>query len=148
MDYDLGHRMSPEEGTPFQPLECNPATDPNCKLTCPEAAKGCKEYTPRAFKLNEDFVAWAYYLSKDVELADSEAAQNYRALYTEEAARSDPFVDIGTMCAETATFMAQDCRGRLSIYATSMELGRTAPPKWRIMPQQRFWRDLAISIAN
>ena len=101
VDYDLGHRMSPEEGTPFQPLECNPATDPNCKLTCPEAAEGCKEYTPRAFKLNEDFVAWAYYLSKDVELADSEAAQNYRALYTEETARRAPFVGIGTtMCGD------------------------------------------------
>ena len=96
VDYDTGHRMSPEEGTPFQPLECNPATDPNCKLTCPKEAKDCKEYTPRAFKLNENLVAWAYYLSKDVELADSEAAQNYRALYPEEAARRAPFIDIGT----------------------------------------------------
>lgn len=96
VDYDLGHRMSPEEGTLFQPLECNPVTNANCKLTCPETEEGCKEYSPRTFKLNEDLVAWAYYLSKDVELADSEAAQNYRALYTEETARRAPFVGIGT----------------------------------------------------
>ncbi|MBA7534003.1 hypothetical protein ES705_26249 [subsurface metagenome] len=75
VEYDLGHRMSPEEGVPFQPLE---------------------ENKPLAFKLNEDLVAWAYYLSKDVELADCEAAQNYRTLYTEEAARRAPFVSIGT----------------------------------------------------
>jgi len=97
VDYDLGHRMWPDEGTPFQPLECNPATNPKCVLcgTCPEG-ESCIEYEPRAYKLNEDLVAWAYCLSKDVELADSEAAQSYRALYTEEAARRTPFVGIGT----------------------------------------------------
>lgn len=101
VDYDLGHRMSPEEGTPFQPRECNPATDPNCKLTCPGGEEGCKEYSPCAFKLNEDLVAWAYYLSKDVDLADCEAAQDYRNLYTEETARRAPFVGIGTtMCGD------------------------------------------------
>jgi len=101
VDYDLGHRMSPEEGTSFQPLECNPVTNANCKLTCPETEEGCKKYSPRTFKLNEDLVAWAYYLSKDVELADSEAAQNYRALYTEETAQRAPFVGIGTtMCGD------------------------------------------------
>ena len=97
VDYDLGHRMSPTEGTPFQPLECNPITNPKCVLqgTCPEG-EDCIEYVPRAYKLNDDLVAWAYLLSKDVELADSEAAQNYRALYTEKAARRAPFVGIGT----------------------------------------------------
>lgn len=96
VDYDLGHRMSPNEGTPFQPLECSPATNPRCRLCCPEWDKSCVEYKPYAYKLNEDLVAWAYYLSKDIELADSEAARNYRVLYTEEAAQRAPFVGVGT----------------------------------------------------
>jgi len=101
VDYDLGHRMSPEEGTPFQPKDCNPETNPKCKLHCPENEEGCREYEAYAFELNEDLVAWAYYLSKDVELVDCEAAQNYRSLYRAMAARNAPFVGIGTtMCGD------------------------------------------------
>ncbi len=96
VDYDTGHRMSPDEGTAFQPLQCNPVTNPNCKLKCPEDKKNCKEYKAYAYKLNEKLVKWAYNLSKNVQLADCEAAQAYRAYYSEAAAQSKPFVGIGT----------------------------------------------------
>lgn len=110
VDYDLGHRMSPEEGTTFQPRGCNPVTNPNCRLhqdqekverKAASAPEEYKEYNAEAFKINEEFLSWAYQLSKDVKLVDSEAAQDYRAYYSEEAAQRAPFVGVGTtMCGD------------------------------------------------
>lgn len=108
VDYDLGHRMSPGEGTVFQPRGCNPVTNSKCMLhkekverKAASAPEEYDEYNAEAFKLNEDLVAWAYQLSKDVKLVDSEAAQDYRAYYSEEAAQRAPFVGVGTtMCGD------------------------------------------------
>ncbi|MEF8836383.1 MAG: purine nucleoside permease [Candidatus Bipolaricaulota bacterium] len=96
VDYDLTHRMSPSEGDPVQPLECNPELYPHqCKLDA-SGKKGVTEYETYAYKLNEKLVKWALDLSKNAELADSSAAKEYRNRYLQETARRDPFIDIGT----------------------------------------------------
>ena len=96
VDYDTGHRMSPNEGTAFQPLQCNPVTNPNCKLQCTKDNQKCKQYKAYAFQLNKKLVMWAYNLSKNAQLVDCKAAQTYRAYYPEKAARRSPFIGIGT----------------------------------------------------
>lgn len=96
VDYDLTHRMSPSEGDPVQPLECNPELYPHqCKLDA-GGEEGVTEYETYAYKLNEKLVKWAFNLSKGAELADSSTAEEYRNRYPQETARRDPFVDLGT----------------------------------------------------
>lgn len=96
VDYDLAHRMSPSEGDPVQQLECNSELYPHqCKLDA-KGEQGVTEYETYAYKLNEKLWQWAYQLSKNVELADSQAAEEYRNRYAEKTARKDPFVGIGT----------------------------------------------------
>lgn len=96
VDYDLAHRMSPDEGDPVQPLECNPELYPNqCKMEADEE-EGVTEYATYAYKLNEKLVQWAFELSQDAELVDSSAAEEYRNRYPQETARRDPFVALGT----------------------------------------------------
>jgi purine nucleoside permease len=80
VDYDLGHRWAPEEGTPGEPVFM--------------PRKGYEAY--RVFRLNPDLVTWAVRLSADVKLKDSDSARLYRQRYPEEAARAAPKVGTGT----------------------------------------------------
>ena len=137
VDYDLGHRMSPGEGTAFQPSGCNPVTNPNCKRTCTKEDTNCEQYQVHAWRLNKDLISWAYYLSKDVKLTDSEAAQNYRALYPEKVAQRAPFVDIGTTVSGDCYFhgpgLSKEAQYICDLYGagiystTEMEESATAP---------------------
>lgn len=87
VDGDLAHeidaREAPEEWEfPLFRLGCG---EPWCD-------EGWASGT-EVFHLNPDLTEWAYQLSKDVELFDSEGAPAYRANYPEElAARQTPFV--------------------------------------------------------
>ena len=86
VDYDLGNGWAPEEGEPgasaFKPR------------------RGYEEV--RLLKLNTDLVQWAYHLTKDVPLKDSEDAKAYGMRYPDAAARRAPFVGMGThMCGDT-----------------------------------------------
>jgi purine nucleoside permease len=80
VDYDLGHRWSPEE---------NKAGEPTFM-----PRKGYEEY--RRFQLNPALVAWAMKLSADTPLKDSDSAKAYRLRYPQAAARRAPFVGTGT----------------------------------------------------
>ena len=80
VDYDLGHRWKPEEGS-----EGKPTFMPR---------KGYE--TIRRFELNPILVKWAMALSKGVTLKDSIAAQTYRNRYPQPAARRLPAVTSGT----------------------------------------------------
>ncbi|SNT76031.1 purine-nucleoside phosphorylase [Paracoccus seriniphilus] len=54
------------------------------------------------FALNADLAERAFQLTRDVELADSERAREYRAAYSQTAAQGDPFVSLcDTVSADT-----------------------------------------------
>ncbi|MFT3688810.1 purine-nucleoside phosphorylase [Paenirhodobacter sp.] len=80
VDYDLGHRWAPEEGTPGAPVFM--------------PRKGYEGY--RLHRLNPDLVAWGVRLSSGVALRDSDAARAYRMRYPEAAAQAAPSVKVGT----------------------------------------------------
>lgn len=86
VDYDLGHRWSPEENTFGEPTFM--------------PRKGYEQV--RLFHLNPALVDWAMKLTADTPLQDSDSAKTYRMRYPEEAARRLPFVGTGT-------HMAGDC---------------------------------------
>ncbi len=84
-DWDLLHRWSRADG---------PA-DPHAMMLRPHRPD-------HAFELNNDLVERASTLAEDVTLTDSERAKEYRALYDEEVAQSEPFVGVGTtLCGDT-----------------------------------------------
>ncbi len=88
VDYDLGHRWAPEEGEP-----------------------GAAVFKPRTgyenvrlLELNSNLVQWAYRLTRNVPLKDSDSARAYRMRYPDEAARRAPFVGVGTHIASDTFF--------------------------------------------
>jgi purine nucleoside permease len=80
IDYDLGHRWSPEEGEPGEPTFT--------------PRKGYEDI--RRYQLNPTLLNWALYLSKNIRLQDSLSAQAYRKRYPDEQARRLPKVTKGT----------------------------------------------------
>jgi purine nucleoside permease len=80
IDYDLGHRWSPEEGEPGEPTFT--------------PRKGYEDI--RRYQLNPTLLNWALYLSKNISLQDSLSAKAYRKRYPDEQARRLPTVTKGT----------------------------------------------------
>lgn len=80
LDYDLGHRWSPDEG-----LKDAPVFMPR---------KGYEDI--RKYKLNAELVTWCIALSANIKLADSDDAKAYRMRYPQAAARRPPMVLSGT----------------------------------------------------
>tara|TARA_R110000868_G_scaffold12926_2_gene61095 strand:+ start:709 stop:1728 length:1020 start_codon:yes stop_codon:yes gene_type:complete len=80
VDYDLGHRWKPEEGSKGKPTFM--------------PRKGYE--TIRRYQLNPVLVKWGITLSKGQLLKDSSAAQTYRNRYPQKAARRLPIVTSGT----------------------------------------------------
>jgi purine nucleoside permease len=83
---------------------------------------GQEQYGDIVYRLNEDLLQAAYRLSKTVELADDDAAKDYRAKYPELAAAAPPNVTIcdtissdtwwfGTRLAAAMTAHAQEVAG-------------------------------------
>jgi purine nucleoside permease len=88
IDYDLGHRWAPEEGKPGAPVF--------------SPRKGYESV--RQIKINTDLVAWAYQLSKNTSMKDSESAKSYRKRYQQAQARRTPFVGVGAHLAADTFF--------------------------------------------
>jgi purine nucleoside permease len=80
IDYDLGHRWSPEEGKPGAPTFM--------------PRKGYEKI--RRYQLNPLLVEWCMALTTNVNLIDSTAAQAYRMRYPQDAAKRLPKVLKGT----------------------------------------------------
>lgn len=80
IDYDLGHRWSPEEGKAGSPVFM--------------PRKGYENI--RRYQLNPLLVKWSMALSTNVKLKDSPEAQAYRMRYPQDAARRLPKVLKGT----------------------------------------------------
>jgi purine nucleoside permease len=80
IDYDLGHRWSPEEGEAGAPVFM--------------PRKGYENI--RRYQLNPLLVKWSMALSANVKLKDSPEAQAYRMRYPQDAARRLPKVLKGT----------------------------------------------------
>ena len=80
IDYDLGHRWSPEEGKPGAPTFM--------------PRKGYENI--RRYQLNPLLVEWSMALTTNVNLIDSPAAQAYRMRYPQDAAKRLPKVHKGT----------------------------------------------------
>jgi purine nucleoside permease len=69
---------------------------------------GQEQYGDLVYRLNEDLLQAAYRLSKNVELADNDAAKAYRAKYPEPAAAAPPKVTIcDTISSDTWWFGAR-----------------------------------------
>ncbi|WP_266075753.1 nucleoside phosphorylase-I family protein [Haladaptatus caseinilyticus] len=84
-DWDLVHRWSRSDGE----------ADPHAMMFRPHRPD-------HAYELNDGLVKTAHRLGKRVSLTDSERAKEYRKLYSQETAQSDPFVGVGTtMCGDT-----------------------------------------------
>jgi len=88
IDYDLGHRWAPNESASNTPVF--------------SPRKGYEDV--RQIKLNADLTAWAYHLSKNVPLADSASAIEYRLRYTDQQALRKPFVGVGAHLAADTFF--------------------------------------------
>lgn len=80
IDYDLGHRWSPEEGKPGEP-----AFTPR---------KGYEDI--RRYQLNPALLNWTLHLSQNISLKDSASAKSYRKRYPNEQARRLPKITKGT----------------------------------------------------
>lgn len=80
LDYDLGHRWSPEEG----------------QLGAPAFTPRTGYESIRRYQLNPSLLEWTLDLSREVSLKDSASAQRYRQRYPNKEARRDPKVNYGT----------------------------------------------------
>ena len=88
VDYDLGHRWSPNENTPGAPTFM--------------PRKGYESV--RLIQLNPTLVEWSMKLTQDTTLLDSDSAKSYRRLYPNAAAQRSPFVGLGTHSAGDCFF--------------------------------------------
>ena len=88
VDYDLGHRWAAGEV---------PAGAPLFSLR-----KGYEDV--RALQLNPKLVQYAFALTKDTPLEDSDISKKYRQKYPQEQARRSPFVGVGTHVAGDTFF--------------------------------------------
>jgi purine nucleoside permease len=93
IDGDVAYEIDPREGDPSWPygIMAVGASAPNVK-----AKRRGWEPDPMAYELNASLVAWAYGLTKAVQIPDTPAMADYRALYVGfPNAQRPPFVLMG-----------------------------------------------------